>query len=63
MEYLDVIVEAEGEKVSNRQDLLDIIKLNDLRSGDRIKLRIWRDGKFLNRTLILGKIWKKDLYR
>ena len=56
LEYLDVIVEAEGEKVSNRQDLLDIIKLNDLRSGDRIKLRIWRDGKFLNRTLILGKI-------
>ena len=49
-------MEAEGEKVSNRQDLLDIIKLNDLRSGDRIKLRIWRDGKFLNRTLILGKI-------
>ena len=56
LEYLDVIVEAQGEKVSNRQDLLDIIKLNDLRSGDRIKLRIWRDGKFLNRTLILGKI-------
>ena len=56
LEYLDVIVEAEGEKVSNRQDLLDIIKLNDLRSGDRIKLRIWRDGKFLNRTLALGKI-------
>ena len=56
LEYLDVILEVEGEKVSSRQDLLDIIKVNDLRSGDRIKLRIWRDGRYLSRTLILGKI-------
>jgi len=49
-----VIVSVAGERVNNANDIKDIISNNDLRPGDQIKLRIFRDGKYQNVTLILG---------
>lgn len=38
----DVIIEANGEKINNEQDLLFIV--NDMRTGDVLKLKILRGG-------------------
>ena len=35
--------------------LADFILSTDLKVGDKLKLRIWRAGKEMNKTLILGK--------
>ncbi len=55
----DVIVSVAGERVNNANDIKDIISNNDLRPGDQLKLRIFRDGKYQNVTLILG-IYESD---
>ena len=55
LELGDIIVELENSKISSSDDLIEIIAINDFRAGDRIKLRIWRDGRYYNRTLTLGK--------
>ncbi len=56
LEYGDVIVAVENQKVSSLNDILEIIEINDLRPGDRVKMRVWRNGRYLNRSLILGKL-------
>ena len=56
LELEDVIISVEKRKVKSLGDILEIIEVNDLRSGDRIKMRIWRNGRYLNRTLLLGKL-------
>ncbi len=38
----DVIINANGEKIKNEQDLLSVV--NDLKTGDVLKLTILRDG-------------------
>ena len=38
----DIIIEANGEKIRNDQDLVFIV--NDLTVGDILKLKILRDG-------------------
>ncbi len=38
----DVIIEANGEKIRNERDLLFIV--NDLRTGDLLKMKIIRGG-------------------
>jgi len=55
LELRDVIVTVENQKVSDLDDILKIIDINDFRAGDKLKLRIWRDGRYYNRTLTLGK--------
>ena len=56
LELEDVIISVEKRKVKSLGDILEIIEVNDLRSGDRVKMRIWRNGRYLNRTLLLGKL-------
>ena len=56
LEYGDVIITVENQKVLNLNDILEIIEVNDIRPGDRLKMRIWRNGRYLNRTLTLGKL-------
>ena len=34
--------------------LIDVIRTNDLRSGDKLRLRIYRDGEYQNVILKLG---------
>jgi len=54
LELEDVIVEVEGEKVKNKDDFNEILAIKNFRSGDKLKIRIWRRGRYLNRTIILG---------
>ncbi len=56
LEYGDVIVAVENQKVSSPNDILEIIEINDLRPGDRVKMRVWRNGRYLNKALILEKL-------
>ena len=56
LEYGDIIVAVENIKVLSLNDILEIIEVNDIRPGDRIQLKIWRDGRYINRKLRLGKI-------
>lgn len=52
----DIIVSVQNQKILNLTDIGDIIKVNDLRPGDKITIRVFRDGKYINRKLKLGKI-------
>ena len=56
LELRDVIITVENEKVSSLDDILEIIDINDFRPGDKLKLKIWRDGRYINRKLRLGKL-------
>ena len=50
----DIIVSAEGKKVSSNIDIIKIIKEKDFRPGDIIKLKIYRDQDYQNINLKLG---------
>ena len=50
----DIIVTAAGNKVNSPSDIRDIIAEKDLRSGDTIKFKIFRDNAYLNIRLKLG---------
>ena len=50
----DIIVTAANKKVNSPSDIRDIIAEKDLRSGDKIKFKIFRDGGYLNVKLRLG---------
>ena len=40
---------------SDREYLFnEILAIKNFRSGDKLKIRIWRRGRYLNRTIILG---------
>ncbi len=56
LEYGDVIVGVENEEVTSLDDILEIIEINDLRPGDKVKMRVWRNGRYLNKSLTLGKL-------
>ena len=50
----DIIITAAGNKVNSQSDIRDIIAEKDLRSGDRIKFKIFRENAYLNIRLKLG---------
>ena len=50
----DIIVTAAGNKVNSPSDIRDIIAEKDLRLGDRIKFKIFRENAYLNIRLKLG---------
>ncbi|MFQ6611783.1 MAG: S1C family serine protease [Fidelibacterota bacterium] len=56
LEVGDVIVAVEGESVHNSQGILRIIEENDFRPGDKIRLRVWRNGNYFNKIMKLGKL-------
>jgi serine protease Do len=51
----DVILTAHGELVTKPSDIRSVILENDLRSGDKITLKIFRNGKYKKVKLKLGK--------
>jgi serine protease Do len=51
----DVILTADGELVTKPSDIRSVILENDLRSGDKITLKIFRNGKYKKVKLKLGK--------
>ena len=50
----DIIITAAGNKVNSPSDIRDIIAEKDLRSGDTIKFKIFRENAYLNIRLKLG---------
>ena len=50
----DIIITAAGNKVNSPSDIRDIIAEKDLRSGDTIKFKIFRENAYLNIRLRLG---------
>ena len=53
LKYGDVIIELEGEKVRTRREFAEIIEVLDLRPGDRILIKIFRNGRILKKYLTL----------
>ncbi len=51
----DVIASANGTRVNSASDIKDVISNDDLRSGDKLQLRIFRDGNYRNIDLKLGR--------
>ena len=52
----DIITDVNGQKIRSSREILKIIKESDLRSGNKIKLKIYRDGKTLTKYLILASV-------
>lgn len=52
----DVIVSVNSVRVNSGSDIFNVIRTNDLRSGDKLRLRIYRDGKYQNVILKLGQV-------
>lgn len=51
----DIIIEINGETVNNYSDAQAIILSLDLRVGDKMRLKIWREGKLLDLDVVLEK--------
>ena len=54
LEIGDIIITVEGIKVNSAFDIKDIITEKDLRPGDEIKFKIYRNKNYLNVKLKLG---------
>jgi serine protease Do len=52
----DIISAVNDQNIKTSRDILKIIKDSDLRSGNKIKLKIYRDGKTLTKYLILARV-------
>lgn len=52
----DIIVNVNGQKVKRSSDIRKIIEEGDLRSGDKLNMRIYRDGRYRKKSLKLGKV-------
>jgi len=53
--YGDVITKVNGNNVRTINDFGSIMIENDFRAGDKINLRIYRNGRYINKKLILGR--------
>ena len=51
----DVITQINDREIRNDNDAEEVILSTDLKVGDKLKLRIWRNGSEMTKTLILGK--------
>lgn len=52
----DIIVSVNNIKVNSANDIITVIRTQDLRSGDKLSLRVYRDEKYVNVILKLGSI-------
>ena len=57
----DVIINVNGIDVNNPDDIRTLILENDLRSGDNLDFKIFRNGKYKNVKMKLGKYKKKRI--
>ncbi|MEJ2055552.1 MAG: PDZ domain-containing protein, partial [Calditrichaceae bacterium] len=51
----DIITRINGRDIKNDRDAEEVILSTDLKVGDELSLQVWRAGKTMNKTLILGK--------
>lgn len=52
----DIIISVNNIRVNSATDIIDVIRTGDLRPGDKLKMRIYRDGKYQNVILKLGRV-------
>ena len=55
LEAWDIILTVNGEPVNKPSDIRSVIIDNDLRSGDKVTLKIFRDGNYKKVKMRLGK--------
>ena len=53
----DIIIKANGATIYKPSDIRNLILERDLRSGDTIKLKIYRDQKYKSKIIKLGKYY------
>ena len=51
----DIIIKVNGLIVNTTNEFRSIIEESDLRQGDKINLKLYRNGRYINKKLILGK--------
>ena len=51
----DFVIKVNNEKIDKPSDIRRIILENDLRSGDKINMKIYRDGRLKHTKMKLGK--------
>ena len=51
----DIITRVNGIMVNTTNEFRSIIEESDLRQGDKISLKLYRNGRYINKKLILGK--------
>ena len=51
----DIITRVNGIMVNTTNEFRSIIEESDLRQGDKINLKLYRNGRYINKKLILGK--------
>ena len=51
----DIITRVNGVVVNTTNEFRSIIEESDLRQGDRINIQLYRNGRNINKKLILGK--------
>ena len=50
-----MILKVNGNAIHKPSDIRNYILENDIRSGDKLKFKIFRDGKFETKIMKLGK--------
>ena len=50
----DVILEAAGVVVNSKRDFVQVVESKLLKAGDKLSLKIWREGRTQRRSLQLG---------
>ena len=53
LKHGDVILEADGRKISNNRGLIDYISSRP--PGTEVSLKVWRNGKKVTKTVVLGE--------
>ena len=51
----DIITRVNGVIVNTTKEFRSIIEESDLRKGDKINIQLYRNGRNINKKLILGK--------
>ncbi|MBN1155251.1 trypsin-like peptidase domain-containing protein [candidate division KSB1 bacterium] len=54
----DIIIEVEDNKIKNTRDLRELIESLDYKSGDELRLKVFRDKRVIDVTIQLGKLPK-----
>ncbi|MBD3226267.1 MAG: trypsin-like serine protease [Caldithrix sp.] len=55
LELGDIIIAIGGKKITNFREAREIIASRDLRVGDKLKFKVWREGKTLDINILLEK--------
>ena len=53
--FLNIITRVNGVNVKTTSQFRSIIEESDLRQGDRINIKLYRNGRYINKKLILGR--------